>query len=150
MKTHFKILGIAFWVSFAPMAALAQGVGQAGSNLDGTVPSPDSNVPGANANPFTGAAGADKFYQDNSLTGASQSNGSDTNSDNNNLSSSNPDGTLPPPDATAPAVDANPFTGAAGANKFYQDNSLTGAAQPNNGDALGGSVGDAETWATTP
>jgi hypothetical protein len=145
MKTNFKILGFAFWVVFVPMAALAQ----TASGSDGSVTSPDGNAPGANANPFAGASGAGTFYQDNSLSGAAQSNSGDAAGTNGSLSSAAPAETPPAPDDNSSDMTANPFVGAAGADKYYQDNSLTGAAPMNSG-ALGGSLGDAAAWATTP
>jgi len=145
MKTNFKILGFAFWAMFVPMAALAQ----TASGTDGSAASPDGNAPGANPNPFAGANGAGTFYQDNSLSGAAQSNSGDTAGSNSSSSSAAPAGTPPAPDDTSSDMSANPFVGAAGADKYYQDNSLTGASQMNSA-ALGGSLGNAATWATTP
>jgi hypothetical protein len=156
MKIHFTTIGLAFCIVLAPIGALAQDTGQAGSSLDGTATSPDGDTPDISANPFTGAAGANRFYQDNSLTGAAQSDNTaptGTNAGNtggnSNMSSSQPAGTPPPPDDSSPADNANPFMGAAGANKFYQDNSLTGSSTANTLGALGlGS--NATGWATTP
>jgi hypothetical protein len=154
MKTDFKILGFAFWVSLVPMAAMAQVPGQNAPGTDGSLTSPDDSAPAINANPFTSAGGADKFYQDNSLTGSTQSNSGDETGNNDSVSSSAPAGTpdVTPaaPDDSSTALTANPFVGAAGADKYYQDNSLTGASPPNTSGALGGTLGDAGTWATTP
>jgi len=145
MKTNFKILGLALWVTLVPMAALAQ----TASGTDGSATSPDGNAPGANPNPFAGANGAGTFYQDNSLSGAAQSNSGTATGNNESLSSTAPAETPSTPDDNSSDMNANPFVGAAGADKFYQDNSLTGASQTNSG-ALGGSLGDAAAWATTP
>jgi hypothetical protein len=126
------------------MAAMAQ-------TASGTsVTSPAGNAPDATANPFTGAAGANTFYQDNSLSGAAQSNSGGEAGNTNGMSSSAPAQPPPAPEDNSTALNANPFVGAAGADKYYQDNSLTGASQLNNAGALGGNLGDAATWATTP
>jgi hypothetical protein len=159
MKIHFTTIGLAFCVVLAPIGALAQDTGQAGSSLDGTAASPDGTVPDTSANPFTGAAGADKFYQDNSLTGSAQSNNTGSTgtggavsngSLGSSMTNSNPAGTLPTPDESSAADNANPFAGAAGANRFYQDNSLTGSMPTTNLDTLGGINSGMANWATTP
>jgi hypothetical protein len=158
MKQHFRILGLALVVALAPIAALAQDTGQAGTGLDGTATSPDGTTPDTTANPFTGAAGADRFYQDNSLTGASQSGntattgtgGTASNSPGGSLSNPGTAATLPAPGDSSAADTGNPFAGAAGANRFYQDNSLTGSMPTTNLGALGGLNSGMANWATTP
>jgi hypothetical protein len=173
MKPNFRIIGLAFYVALAPIAALAQDSGQAGSGLDGTATSPDGSVPDTSANPFNGAAGANKFYQDNSLTGSPQSNntgaagaagatgttgaignsggfGGNTGSSlSSNSGNSNPPA-IPTPEDSSASDNGNPFAGAAGANRFYQDNSLTGSMPSTNLGTLGGMGGNATSWATTP
>jgi hypothetical protein len=146
MKTDLKILGFALWVTLVPMAALAQ----TASGTDGSVTSPDGSVPDASANPFAGANGAGTFYQDNSLAGAAQSNSGDAPGNNDSMSSSAPAGPPPAPEDSSTGLSANPFVGAAGADKYYQHNSLTGASQSPDAGALGGSLGNASAWATTP
>jgi hypothetical protein len=158
MSIHFTTIGLALSVILAPICALAQDAGTAASSLDGTATSPDSAVPDSSANPFTGAAGADKFYQDNSLTGSAQSDTTGTTGpgaansggQGSNISNANPAGTLPTPDDSSAAGSANPFAAAAGANRFYQDNSLTGSSTANSLGALGGMDSGAASWATTP
>ncbi len=146
MKTDLKILGFAVWVMFVPVAALAQ----TASGTDGSVAPPDANAPGANPNPFAGANGTGTFYQDNSLAGSAQSNSGDAPGNNDSMSSSAPAGPPPAPEDSSTDLSANPFVGAAGADKYYQHNSLTGASQMPDAGALGGSLGNASAWATTP
>jgi hypothetical protein len=147
MKIHFTTIGLAFCVVLAPIGALAQDTGQAGSSLDGTAASPDGTVPDTSANPFTGAAGADKFYQDNSLTGSAQSNNTGSTGTGGAVSNGSLGSSMT---NSNPADNANPFAGAAGANRFYQDNSLTGSMPTTNLDTLGGINSGMANWATTP
>ena len=165
MKNNIGIIGLAFCITLAPITALAQDAGTAGtagSSLDGTATSPDGTLPDTSANPFTGAAGADKFYQDNSLTSTPQSNNTTTgmgatgnsvdlgSSSAGNLGSSNPAGTASMSGDSSAADTANPFAGAAGSGKFYQDNSLSGSTPATNLGSLGGMGSGATSWATTP
>jgi len=152
MKIHFTTIGLALCVVLAPIGALAQDTGSADSSLGETSASPDSNVPDTSANPFTGAAGADKYYQDNSFAGPPQSNNTGTAGIGGSPSSQA--ATLPAPGDSTAADTANPFAGAAGANRFYQDNSLTGSMPTTSLGSLGnlGSLGGSgmANWATTP
>jgi hypothetical protein len=158
MKHHFRIIGLALVVALAPIAALAQDTGPTGTGLDGTATSPDGTTPDTTANPFTGAAGADRFYQDNSLTGSPQPGTTATtgtgaaanNSPGSSLSNPAPAATLPTPGDSSAADTGNPFAGAAGANRFYQDNSLTGSMPTTNLGTLGGVDSGMANWATTP
>jgi hypothetical protein len=74
----------------------------------------------------------------------------DTASSTASLGSATPGGADQSLGDNAAASNANPFAAAAGANKFYQDNSLTGASQGSNPGALGGADSAATSWATTP
>ena len=159
MKMHFTTIGLALCINLAPIAALAQETGQAGASLDGTAASPDGNNPDTTANPFTGAAGANRFYQDNSLTGSAQSDNTGSTgtggtgksgSMGSSLGNANPAPVLPTPDDSSAPDSANPFAGAAGANRYYQDNSLTGSMPTTNLGTLGGINSGMANWATTP
>ena len=159
MKNYFRIIGLAVNIILVPIAASAQDSGQAGASLDGTATSPDGTVPDTSANPFNGAAGANRFYQDNSLTGSAQSDNTgstgtggtgNSGSMGSSLGNANPAPALPTPDDSSAPDSANPFAGAAGANRYYQDNSLTGSMPKTNLGTLGGINSGMANWATTP
>ena len=113
MKFYVMVFGVAIWTSLVPMRAYAQNFlqGNSGAGENFTAPSDGSssgaNSLGPSANPFMGAAGASKFYQDNSLAGS------------------------PPPN-----------------NQGTSSNSSS--ANGSTGGALGNAGDDAQTWATTP
>ncbi len=121
MKYYLMVFGLAMSTSIVPMQAFGQNFLQGEPGLGGSsaatpdINSPDATTPGPNANPFMGAAGASRYYQDNSLTGSSV------------------------PDIANPTGSNNPSAGAPGGTA---SGPLDGAAPTDNDNAA--------TWATTP
>ena len=68
------------------MAGFAQDLSGGMSSSDGNSVAPDSFPLSSSANPFIGAAGADRYTQDNTLAGAAEPN---TPNPSNNVSSLN-------------------------------------------------------------
>jgi hypothetical protein len=76
MKSFVIVFGLAVGTGLVPICASAQNFLQGNSSSIGTFAAPSDSGSsggdslGVNANPFVGAAGASKFYQDNSLSGS--------------------------------------------------------------------------------
>jgi hypothetical protein len=86
MKFYFLLFGLACPAILAPMAGFAQDLSGGMSSSDGNSVAPDSFPLSSSANPFIGAAGADRYTQDNTLAGAAEPN---TPNPSNNVSSLN-------------------------------------------------------------
>jgi hypothetical protein len=115
MKSYIVIFGLAVGTNLVPTYAFAQNFLQGNSSSAGTFAAPSDSgssggdALGQNANPFMGASGASKYYQDNSLTGS-----------------------IPPNSASTPSNNDNP------------------SAPAPTGGALGGGDTSAQNWATSP
>jgi hypothetical protein len=95
MKSYFLLFGLAGPAILAPMTGYAQDLSAGISSSDGNSVAPDSFPLSSSANPFTGAAGADRYTQDNTLAGfpapATPSSSGNVSSLNNFIGGASPD-----------------------------------------------------------